>query len=299
MEGSDSECYPNCVWALKDGRRVVMMFRIKELLDALLYPVYLLGGRKPWSLGYYTAKQKAICNGIDSRAVSADEPVPPGFGFRIDERSIEYPWFFSQLSANPGKILDAGSALNHAFLLERAPLSQARLTIMTLAPEKRCFWWKGVSYHFGDLRRTDFASGSFDVVASISTIEHIGLDNTIHYTSDALKKESDHLGFIPAVAEFKRILKPGGLCLITVPFGRRGIHGWFQVFDAELLQAVISAFAPSSYQVDYFGYRPDGWHRCSASDIADVEFYDIHSGAPFGPDLAAGSRGVACIRIIA
>lgn len=276
-----------------------MIFKIKEWLDACLYPLYALRGRRPWSLGYYTAKRNAICRGIDSRMMGLGKALPAGAGFRIDERSMEYPWLFSQLPENPGKILDAGSALNHGFLLERAPLSRAQLTIMTLAPEKRCFWWRGISYIFGDLRKTDFAAGSFDVVASVSTIEHIGLDNTMHYTSDALKKESDHLGFVPAVAEFKRILKPDGLCLITVPFGRRGVHGWFQVFDAELVKAVISVFSPSSHHVDYFGYRPDGWHRCAASDIADAEFYDVHSGAPFGADLAAGSRGVACIRMVA
>jgi SAM-dependent methyltransferase len=276
-----------------------MFFKIKELLDALVYPLYVILGRRPWRLGYYTAKKRAICTGIDSHALANRLPLPAGYGYRIDERVVEYPWLFAHLPVRPGKMLDAGSALNHGFLLERPPLKQAKLVIMTLAPEKRCFWHKGISYIFGDLRDTQLASSTFDVVASVSTIEHIGLDNTLHYTSDALKKESNPLGFAPAVSEYKRLLKPGGLCFITVPYGQRGVHGWYQVFDETLLGHVISSFSPSEHSVEYFAYQPDGWQRCEAADIADAQFYDVHTRAPYGADYAAGAQGVACIRMVA
>ncbi len=276
-----------------------MVFAIKEFLDELLHPLYVVLGRRPWRVGYYTAKKRGISAGIDSGVMAGGQPLPQGYGWRIDERVVEYPWLFSQLPAQPGKMLDAGSALNHRFLLERAPLANAELTIMTLAPEKRCFWERSISYVFGDLRQTSFASGSFDVIASVSTIEHIGLDNTLYYTSDASKKETQPLGFKPAVAEFKRILKPGGLCLITVPYGRRGVHGWYQVFDSALVAQVIEAFAPSEHVVEYFGYDDGGWARTTATDIADAEFFDINAGQPYTSDFAAGARGVACIRMVA
>ena len=48
-------------------------------------------------------------------------------------------------------MLDAGSSLNHAFLIDRLPLDHMQLTIMTLAPEKRSFWSRSVSYVYGDL----------------------------------------------------------------------------------------------------------------------------------------------------
>jgi len=276
-----------------------MIFKLKEVLDALFYPIYVVRGRRPWRLGYYTAKKRAICAAINSHALCDNQPLPQRYGYRIDERVVEYPWVYSQLSANPGKMLDAGSALNHAFLLERNPLVSAQLTIMTLAPEKRCYWNRGISYIFGDLRDTQLATGSFDVVASVSTIEHIGLDNTMHYTSDALKKECNPLGFVPAVKEFKRLLKSGGLCLITVPYGRRGVHGWYQVFDSALLDHVVSTFSPTEHFVEYFAYWPNGWQRCEAKDIEHAEFYDVHTGVPNGSDHAAGARGVACIRMVA
>ncbi len=276
-----------------------MLFEIKETLDVLAKPLYVARGRRPWSLGYYTDKKNTICSAIDIGLLSGGAELPSGHGSHIDERVVEYPWLFAQLPNNPGKVLDAGSALNHRFLVERAPLKNAHLTIMTLAPEKRCFWDRSISYVFGDLRKTLFADGVFDVVASISTIEHIGLDNTLLYTGDASKKESDALGFMPAVTEFKRILKLGGLCLITVPFGRRGVHGWYQVFDLDLVNKVVEAFQPSSYTIEFFGYGQNGWCRARSEEVAQAEFFDVHEGEAFGADFAAGARAVACIRLVA
>ncbi len=276
-----------------------MLFEIKEFIDGLATPIYKARGNRPWTLGYYTAKRKAICSAIDAGLLSIGAELPAGHGRRIDERSVEYPWLFGQLPKMPGNLLDAGSALNHRFLLERAPLKNANLTIMTLAPEKRCFWHRSISYMYGDLRNTLFADAVFDVVASISTIEHIGLDNTMLYTGDSSKKESDALGFVPAVIEFRRVLKRGGLCLITVPFGRRGVHGWYQVFDCELVEKVIEVFQPSDHTVEYFGYGPEGWGRVEPEDVADAEFFDVHKGKSFASDFAAGARAVACIRLVA
>jgi len=275
-----------------------MIFKLKEFADWCATPLYLLGGRRPWGPGYYTARKDAITSAIDRKVVRFGAPIPQGHGNALDERVVEYPWVFSNLSASPGKVLDAGSALNHGFLLERLPES-AQLTIMTLAPEKRCFWGRGISYVFGDLRDTDFSDGAFDVVISVSTIEHIGLDNTLLYTGDTSKKEEDALGFVPAVREFRRMLKAGGTCLITVPFGRRGVHGWFQVFDAALVKRIVEAFAPANFQIEYFGYFPGGWRRTEAAEIADAQFHDVHAGSRLQPDRAAGARGVACLKLTA
>jgi SAM-dependent methyltransferase len=198
-----------------------------------------------------------------------------------------------------GKMLDAGSALNFDFILQRPPLKGADLTIMTLAPEKRCYWHDGYSYVYGDLRKAVFADQTFDTVASISTIEHIGLDNAMLYTGDSADAENDESGFIPAVKEFKRILKPGGNCFISFPFGKRDNLGWYQVFDLDMVNRVVDAFAPASRRVDFFGYRRDGWSRASADQLANATVYDVHSGKGWGDDRAASSRAVACLQLVA
>jgi SAM-dependent methyltransferase len=272
--------------------------RIKWALDAAAAPVYP-AIRRPFIPGYQTAKKNLIVSAIDAGLVKDGESLPSGYGIAMDERVVEYPWLFGKLGSNVGKMLDAGSALNHDYLLERPPLKGADLTIMTLAPEKRCYWYDGFSYVYGDLRHTLFADKSFDTVASISTIEHIGLDNTMLYTGNPADAENDESGFGLAVKEFKRILKPGGRCFISFPFGARANLGWYQVFDQTMVNKVVELFAPRAHQIDYFGYSKDGWQRSSPERLKDSTVYDVHTKQGWGEDRAASSRAVACLQLTA
>jgi SAM-dependent methyltransferase len=271
--------------------------RLKSLLDGAAVPLFKIR-RQPFSPGYQTAKRQIITSAIDAGILRNGQNLPVGYGIAMDERVVEYPWLFGRLT-NIGKMLDAGSTFNHDFLLERAPLKGTDLTIMTLAPEKRCYWYKGYSYVFGDLRKTVFADQTFDTIASISTIEHIGLDNTMLYTGNPADAESDASGFVPAVKEFKRILKPGGTCFISFPFGKRDNLGWYQVFDFRMVEKVVEVFEPSSHQIDYFGYSSNGWSRATADSVANATVYDVHTGKGWSTDRAASSRAVACLQLTA
>ena len=277
-------------------------FKIKSAIDAAALPLYWLRGRLPWSAGYHTSKRRAIEAAIDQRAVTRATNLPAGFGVAIDERVVEYPWLFGHLSeigkARP-RVLDAGSILNHDFILNRAPLKGSDLTIMTLAPEKYCQWYDGVSYVYGDLRETFFNNQTFDIVICVSTIEHIGLDNTLLYTSDQQRAERDETGFLAAAREFRRILKPGGTCYVSFPFGSHQNLGWYQVFDDSMVKQLVDAFGPTSYEIEYFRYSQDGWQRSDAEGVKDAVVFDVHSGQGRGNDRAASSRAIACLRLVA
>jgi SAM-dependent methyltransferase len=235
-------------------------FKIKSFVDAAVLPLYWLHGRPPWSVGYHTAKKRAIEAAIDRQAVKQGVNLPAGL-IAINERVVEYPWIFGHL-IETGKarplVLDAGSILNHDFILNRAPFKGSDLTIMTLAPEKYCRWYDGFSYVYGDLRETFFDDQTFDTVICISTIEHIGLDNTLLYTSDQQHAERDGAGFLAAAREFRRILRPGGICYVSFPFGARQNLGWYQVFDESMVRQLVEAFSPTSHQIEYFRYSEDG-----------------------------------------
>ena len=260
---------------------------------AWLYPVF---GMKPWRLGYVPYKFTAIRRAI-AQGVLNDGVLPTGHGFRLDERVVEYPWFFSRLPSSEGNLLDAGSVLNYSFLLSQPALANKRVFISTLAPESDCYWSRAVSYVYEDLRDSCFRDNYFDWVVSLSTIEHIGLDNTMLYTQDETRRENDDDAYLAAVKEFKRVLKPNGTLFLSMPYGQHRNHGWFQIFDAEMVDRIIKAFAPAEYRESHFKYKADGWLVSDREQSSGATYFDIHTQKHYAADFAAASRAVVCLEL--
>jgi SAM-dependent methyltransferase len=251
---------------------------------------------KPWSRGYSEYKtlyiQKILeKNGMDFNA------LPDRYGFRLDERVVEYPWFLSRLPRESGTLLDAGSVLNFRYVLSHPSLKAKKVFISTLAPERSCFWKQGISYVYEDLRNSCFRDEYFDWIASLSTIEHIGLDNTLLYTADASKKENQSASCLGAVKEFHRMLKPGGKLYLSVPFGKAVNRDWFQVFDGAMVDEIIRAFGPSQAEEFYFKYEADGWKTSSREAAKDATCFDINVQKNYDADFAAFSRAVVCLEL--
>ena len=271
---------------------------------------YLKSDRRPWREGYYEFREQRLTQAVNDDALldvfAQNKPLPEGYGYRLDARIVEIPWVLSRVRTAGGRFLDAGSALNYDFVLTSPSLKEKQVTIVTLAPEGQAFWQLGVSYVFGDLRDLDFRDERFDSVACVSTIEHIGMDNTMYAHDLQIARRSDPSEFVLAVKELRRVLKTGGSLYISFPFGRYENHGWFQQFDAELVDTLISAFGPTRSQETIFQYHPEGWQRSDREAARNCEFFDVHatrsSGA--GPpaeepaDYAAGERALACLELV-
>ena len=258
---------------------------------------FLATGKRPWSRGYGEYRIAQI-NRILDRGTFSPTALPDGYGVRLDDRIIEYPWLFDRLPAEPGLLLDAGSVLNHRFLLVRPKLAAKRVFISTLAPEIASHTELGVGYVYEDLRQSCFRDGYFDWVVSLSTIEHIGMDNTLLYTGDETKREHDQDAYLVAVREFRRMLKAGGRLYLSMPFGRARSYGWFQIFDAAMVDRVLEAFAPAHCIEHHFRYTPQGWTSSDRSQSKDATYFDIHRAQGYDPDYAAASRAVVCIELI-
>ena len=205
--------------------------------------IYKFGGSRPWSKGYSTFKFQYIKKTINSPEIMKKfkdvEVLPENYGYALDERVVEYPWVLSRIPASNGKnLLDAGSALNFKEILEFSTLKNKKITIVNLYPESNFFGQMGISYLFEDIRNLCFKDSYFNLITCISTLEHIGMDNTI-YTKDSKYKEEKLFDFEKAVLELKRVLKPGGKILITVPFGKYQNFGRFQQFDSNLIKRVL------------------------------------------------------------
>jgi SAM-dependent methyltransferase len=252
----------------------------------------------PWSPGYSEYKRRHIAQLLLDddvlRTFRTSAVLPPRHGERLDERVVEYPWLFSRSDDWGARMVDAGSTLNYPDLLAHPRLRDRALVVYNLqqgwrATERR------VAYVTGDLRSLAIRDGLVDLVVCISTLEHIGLDATQLYTRDLRFREDRPEDFRLALREFRRILRPGGRLMVTVPFGRAANLGWLQQFDRAGVDEIVRAFEGEVVDASFFKYEPDGWCRATPDACAACEYFDIHAGPGGAPDYAAAARAVACL----
>lgn len=269
-----------------------------SLVRRLKYLVYVARGKKPFTTGYGVYKEKRIAEVLAERIFDGRQ-LRPGYGVRLDERIVEYPWLFSRLPGEPGKLLDAGSALNFDYVLAQPSIQTKQIFVSTLAPEKkRQLARPNISYVYEDLRGTCFKDNYFDWVVSLSTLEHIGLDNTRFYTRDSSKRENRPDTYLRVVEELRRVLKPGGVLYLSVPFGRYRNHGWLQVFDAAMVDALREVFTPAAYVESHFRYEREGWRVSSREQSRDAIYFDYHESKKHDDDYAAAARAVVCLELV-
>ncbi|MBI2062852.1 MAG: methyltransferase domain-containing protein [Candidatus Yanofskybacteria bacterium] len=259
---------------------------------------YELHGRKPWSRGYFEYKWREIGAVLKNndllKLFKNGEKLPEKYGVGVDERIVEIPWIISQIGGDRVEMLDAGSALNFVEIVEHKNVASKNLFVMNLNPESNCFWKKGVSYVYGDIRKAPFKSDNFDIISCVSTLEHIGMDNTQIYTGEKQFKENNG-DYLPAVLEMKRMLKPGGTLFITVPFGQYENHGFFQQFDLQMVQKIIDAFGAASCESVFYKYSKNGWQISDEARCSDAKYFNIHKDKQIDEDYAAAARAVVCI----
>ncbi|MGH7388986.1 MAG: class I SAM-dependent methyltransferase [Candidatus Rokuibacteriota bacterium] len=261
---------------------------------------YLEGGCIPWSTGYGEYRMLYVARALEDRRLlhlfRHGGALPEGHGLRLDERAVEYPWTLSRADSWGPVVLDAGSTLNHPTLLATPFLANRHVIVYNLEHD-----WVGkrarLSYLTGDLRDMILKDAVVDTIVCISTLEHIGLDNTFLYTTDSSLREKRPTDYRRALAEFWRVLRPGGRLLVTVPYGRPGVLRWLQQFDRAGVEDIAATFGGRALDVSYFKYEPAGWTRASAEACAACEYFDVHARLDFDADFAAAARAVACLEL--
>jgi len=265
---------------------------------------FFKNGQIPWSEGYDNYKKKYIHKSLNDNNLLnqfKEMNLPSNYGYRIDERVVEYPWLFSRIINSNQEILDAGSTFNFDFIVSHKKIKENNLTIYTFAPEFKSHNSEHISYVYGDLRNLPFKNELFDIVVSHSTIEHIDMDNSLYgydlpYNRNVNDKSYE---YIIAVKEMIRVLRKGGNLLLTFPYGKFENHGFFQQFDEEMLSRITYLFKNIGlFESCFFKYEEEGWRFAVQEDLLNSESHNPHTGKGKKKDNAAHSRGIACLSFI-
>lgn len=188
----------------------------------------------------------------------------------MSERVVEVPWVLTRLG-RPHRVLDIGSVFAPR-VYTRALVARgiAELHGLDLAAGEV----PGIRMTQADIRRMPFEDEFFDAAVCISTLEHIGHDNTRY----ALTAPSADEGGPAALREIARVLRAGGRALITVPFGRYKVYDWFTQYDLPTWQALVEAAGLREAERDIYRLGADGWLRCNEGELPSGLYKE--NGAP-------------------
>ena len=162
------------------------------------------------------------------------------FHLVVNERVADYPFVHQNLGLDgKGRILDVG-CYRTKLVIELASLGYEVYGIDGIEyPLEH----PNFTFVLGDICKTPFPDDFFDAVTAVSTIEHIGLGRYEYPTYS----DGDKI----AMNEIKRILKPGGKAIITVPFGKKTVvyHGEIQLHRVYDSQALNNLFSDSGLEI--------------------------------------------------
>lgn len=151
------------------------------------------------------------------------------------DRDIEYSWILSNLSLGPGKALDFGCGKSYLALVA------ARKGFETIAIDLMSVSWfyiyPKLTFIKKDIFDLELPSKSLDLIINCSSIEHVGLVGRY-----GIKKSAPN-GDIKAMAIMKKLLKPGGKMLLTIPVGQDALFSSsHRVYGKERLPKLLDGY---------------------------------------------------------
>lgn len=182
------------------------------------------------------------------------------------DRFLEYPFAIGRLPEKRVKLLDIGSA--GSFF----PLIVAALGYDVTACDIRTYeilnrlTFKNIRFIQQDIIKVPLPEASFDAVTCISTLEHIGLRSRYGSIEDID-------GDIKMMKEILKVLRPGGMVIITVPYGIAEIIApYHRIYDYSDIKTIVAGF--NIVEERYYTFDKKGdWFECNPSEGQKVKCY--------------------------
>ncbi len=184
----------------------------------------------------------------------------------LNERIVEIPFVIDALAqmAKSSKVLDLGC------MESVLPLFLAGLGFQVTGFDFRQYPYRVPNFKFiqGSILDLPFEKGYFDAVTCVSTIEHIGIG---FYNDPKDNLSSDIKGML----EIKRVLKPGGLSILTVPFGKTSINNQQRIYDQQGLDKLLVGFSVNT--IKFFKniqvvHGNNYWEQISSSQAESLNY---------------------------
>jgi len=182
-----------------------------------------------------------------------------------DERVVEIPWALSRLVAS-GRVLEVGYAYAEPVYLAGLLRAGVELVGVDLA-ERDVEGMEGLT---ADVRSLPLPDDSVDQALLVSTLEHVGADNSGY----GLAAEDDPGSRVDALKELGRVVRPGGRLLVTVPLGEPGDHGWFRLDDVAGWTSLFTGAGLFVEEQEAYALSDEGWRVAPAFDPSGVGYGD-------------------------
>lgn len=172
-------------------------------------------------------------------------------------RSREYAWLIANL--NGEYVLDAGCCGSDVglFLAQRG-YQVVGVDIRECILPEHDNW----TFRKADLRNLPFQENTFDLIANISTIEHIGFEGSIL---------ADPEGDIKAMKELRRVLKPRGSMVLTTPYYCRYVEDDSRNYSAEGIAKLIDGFIVEK-RIIWTSATPNKSHWITTNEANPMQF---------------------------
>lgn len=180
-----------------------------------------------------------------------------------DERVVEVPWVLARLRGR--RALEVGYAFAEPpYLAALLSAGFDELTGVDLAAADV----PGMTTVQADVRDLPFEDRTFDLVLCVSTLEHVGADNTGY----GLEAEIDAESRLTALRELRRVLATDGRLLITVPCGEPGDYGWFQQDDVAGWTRLFTRAGFFVEEQEVYELTEHGWRASPELDTKGLRY---------------------------
>jgi hypothetical protein len=190
-----------------------------------------------------------------------------------DERAIEIPWCLARHHGDR-RVLDVGTAnAIPAWVEGLHALDAAELVTVDLAEPADVI---------ADVRSLPFEDGSFDLAYCVSTLEHVGLDNSVY----GLGSEREEAGRERALRQLRRV---ASRVVVSVPVGVADDQGWQVVRPALEWIELFERSGFAVFEDELYVRADDGWRTATLAE-ADAARYGGDSRPGAGAVLLAELR---------